>query len=144
MLDRNRRAKVNVKVLVILVAVVGVLGGSLFAARQIRRNILSKRALAAGEAAWLEKDWARAARNLGEYLGRHPDDIAILRKYARALLSARPLEATNINRAIGAYRRVIRLDPLDDAAYEKLATLYTGARPTNTSLTMSAWSFVSP
>jgi len=126
MLDPKMPARVNVKVLVILAIVVVTLGGSLVAARQIRRSVLSKRALAAGEAAFADKNWARAARDLGEYLGRNPDDIAILKKYAQARLSVRPLESINIGRAINAYRRIIQLDPHDEVAYEKLAELYGG------------------
>ncbi len=123
---RNRLAKINVKVLVILVVAVAVLGGSLFAARQMRRGILSKRDLAAGEAAFAKGDYPAASKNYQEYLGRHPDDIAVLRKYAKARLSIRPLEGANILQAIAGYRRVMQLDPQDKEAREKLATLYIG------------------
>lgn len=122
----SRRAKINVKVLVILVVVVAVLAGGLFAARQVRRGILSKRDLAAGEAAFAKGDYAAASKYYQEYLGRHPDDIEIMRKYAHSRLSIRPLEGPNILQAIAGYRRIMQLNPQDQAACEKLATLYIG------------------
>ncbi|MBN1361370.1 MAG: tetratricopeptide repeat protein [Sedimentisphaerales bacterium] len=124
----NRDAKVNVKVLVILLLVVVALGVSLVAARQIRRRILSQMALEAGTAAFDNGDWATAASRLQEYLGRNPDDIEILKKYAEARLSVRPLEPASVSRAISAYRRVMQLDANDDVAYEKLARLYTAVQ----------------
>ena len=79
-----------------------------------------------GEAALEKGDWPAAYKNLQEYLGRNPNDVEILKKYAKARLSVRPLEAAHIIGAISAYRRVLQLDPLDDVAYEQLAILYPG------------------
>lgn len=124
MLSRGRTAKINVKVLVILLLVVVALGVSLFAARQIRRSILSKIDLRVGTAAFERKDWPVAAEHFQEYLGRNPDDVEIFKKYAEARLSIRPLEVASIGGAISAYRRVMQLSPLDEVAYEKLALLY--------------------
>ena len=126
MLSWNRCAKVNVKVLAILILVLIALGTSLFAARHVRREILSKRSLTAGEAAFAEKDWPAAYREFREYLGRNPDDVEILKKYAKARMSIRPLDPANIGGAITAYRRLIQLVPLDKTAYDKLAKLYSG------------------
>ncbi len=120
----NRSAKVNVKVLVIVIVVTVALGVSLVVARQVRRNILSKMDFEAGTAAFEKGDWVNACKHLQEYLGRNPDDIEILKKYAQARLSVRPLEPAHLGAAVGAYRRVIQLDPLDEVAYEKLATIY--------------------
>lgn len=122
----SRRAKINVKVLVVLVVALVALAGGLFVARQVRRSILSQRDLAAGEAAFAQGDYAAASKNYQEYLGRHPDDLAILRKYAHSRLSIRPLEGPNLLQAIAGYRRIMQLDPQDKAACEKLATLYIG------------------
>jgi len=123
---RNRCAKVNVKVLAILIVVTVALGLSLFVARQVRRNVLSKRALAAGEAAFASRDWPAAFKGYRDYLSRNPDDLEILRKYAQSCLSIRPLDARALSGAIAAYRRVIQRDPEDAVAYERLAMLYGG------------------
>jgi len=120
-----RQAKINLKVLITLLVVTVSLGVSLVAARQIRRKILSNRDLAAGTAAFEKQDWPGAQKHFQEYLGRHPDDIEILEKYAKAAVSIRPLEANMISRVIGAYRRILQLDPSDEIAYDKLAMLYT-------------------
>lgn len=126
MFYRNRCAKINVKLLVILLLVTAALGVSLVAARQIRRSILSKMSLEVGTAAFESKDWLAASKNLQEYLGRNPDDVEILRKYAKARLAIRPLEAGNVMQAIAAYRRIGQLAPLDETTYDELATLYAG------------------
>jgi tetratricopeptide (TPR) repeat protein len=126
MLNWNRCARVNLRVLIIVLLVVVALGASLFAARRVRRTILAKRDLAAGEAAFEKKDWPAAYKNFREYLGRKPDDVEVLKKYAKARLSIRPLEGEAIGGVIAAYRRVMQLDPLDKTAYEELAKLYPG------------------
>ncbi len=124
MLNWNRCAKINVKVLIILIVVVVAIGASLFAARQIRRKVLSKISLQAGEAAFANNDWPAAYRNFVEYLGRNPDDIEILKKYAKARFSIRPLDSNHIIGTIAAYRHLMQLAPLDETAYDKLAMLY--------------------
>ena len=121
---RHRITKLNVKLLVILLVVAAAIGVSMVVARRINRSILSKRALAGGHAAFEDKDWPAAAKSFREYLERKPDDIEILKKYAEALMSTRPLDARVINGAISAYRRVMQLDPLDGITYEKLARLF--------------------
>jgi len=126
MFKPNRCAKINVKVLAVLILVTVAIGSSLFAAREVRRNLLSKMDLDAGQAAFEKGDWATASKHLQRYLGRNPDDVEVLKKYAKARLSIRPLDAPGVGGAIAAYRRVIQLDPLDKIAYEKLAQLYAG------------------
>src|SRR5512146_29436 len=118
---RNRSGKLNVKLLVILILVTVALAMSLVAARQIRRSILKKAALTAGQAAFDKQDWAVASSNLHEYLARSPDDVEMLKKYAKACLSIRPLEVPNVVQAMAAYRHIMQLLPLDAFAYEKLA-----------------------
>ena len=121
---QNRCAKINVKVLIILILVAAATGVSLVVARQTRRSILTETSLTAGEDAWASKDWKAAVKNYRDYILRNPDDVAILRKYAQACLSIRPLDASAVAGAISAYRRIVELAPLDDVAYEKLAMLY--------------------
>lgn len=125
MRQTSRCAKVNVKVLVIVIVVTVALGVSLVVARQVRRRILSRMDFEAGTAAFEKGDWVNAYKHLLEYLGRNPDDIDILKKYAEARLSVRPSEPAHLGAAVGAYRRVIQLDPNDQTAYEKLATIYS-------------------
>ena len=120
----NKCAKINVKVLIILIIITAAIVASLFTARHIRRNILSEMALKAGEAAYKKEDWLAAYKNFRQYLGRNPDDVEILKKYAKASLSIRPLEVNHVSGAIAAYRRVMQIAPLDEIAYDKLAMLY--------------------
>jgi len=127
MVSLKRAGKINVKVVVILLLIVVALGASLFVARYARRRILSRMDLNAGIAAY-EKDppdWATAAKHFQEYLGRNPDDLEILRKYAESRMHLRPLNARSIGGALSAYRRIIRVDPNDRETYEQLAEIYT-------------------
>ncbi len=121
----NRYARINVKLLIILILVTVALGASLVAARQIRRSILTKVSLTSGETAYQNKDWPAAYAHFREYLGRNPNDTGILKKCAKARLSMRPLEPEAVRWAISAYRLVLQQDPRDDVAYEQLARLYT-------------------
>lgn len=124
MLNGKRYAKINVKVLIILILIVAAIVISLFAAHRIRKSFLSKMYLVAGEKAYEDKDWSTAYENYKEYLSRNPDDLEILRKYAKARFSIRPLDGDAIAGVISAYRRIIQLNPLDETAYDKLAMLY--------------------
>jgi len=111
-------------VIVILVSVLIVLGVGAFVARHVRRKILAERDFAAGNAAFDRQDWKEAAKHFQEYLGRRPEDLDILRKYAESLLSTEPLEQRGIGRAIGSYRQLLRFAPDDAEACEELAKLY--------------------
>jgi len=124
MTHTGRNGKINVKLIVILVTVVAVLGVGAFVARHVRRKILAERDLKAGLAAGEKKDYRRATKHLREYLGRRPDDVEILRKYARWLLLAEPMEAGDIARSAAAYRRLLNLAGDEVAVYERLAKLY--------------------
>lgn len=126
MFNPKRSAKVNVKALVVLILVTVAIASSLFAAREVRRNILSKMDLDTGQTAFEKEDWATAAKSFQRYLSRNPGDLDVLQKYAKACLATRPLDAESVSRAMAAYRRIIQLAPLDEVAYEKLAELYAG------------------
>jgi tetratricopeptide (TPR) repeat protein len=128
---RNRRAKINLKVLVILVVVVAGLGVSLVAARQIRRKVLSARDLRLGTAAFENENWSVAYDHFIEYLGRHPDDLEILKKCAKARLSVRPVDVAGLRWVIAAYRQALQEDPNDGDVYSELAMLYGGVRNFN-------------
>ncbi len=117
-------ARVNSKLLFILVFALIILTAGAFLARQIRRQVLTAKALSTGHAAFDRKDWQTARRNFREYLARNPEDLVILPKYAQAELSVDPLTANNIGAAINAYRLILRLNPGDEKAARQLATLY--------------------
>ncbi len=53
-------------------------------------------ALDAGQAAYESEDWLTAYKQFQEYLGRNPDDVEFLKKYAKARLSIRPLDVGNV------------------------------------------------
>ena len=130
MVGWNRSAKINVKVVVILLLVVVAIGASLFVARHARRKILSRMDLNAGNAAYDKEkpDWPTAVKHFQEYLGRNPDDLEILKKYAESRMHIRPLDSRAIGGAVSAYRRIIREDPNDMATYDQLAEIYTDTR----------------
>ena len=125
MVGCNRSARINVKVLVILVLVLAAIGVSLFAARHVRRRLLLRMDLNAGQTAYDKKDWPAAYRHFQEYLGRNPDDLEILKKYAEARMHTPAPDLGHIRGAIAAYRRIIQVDPNDEATYEQLAKMYT-------------------
>lgn len=119
-----RSAKINIKLVIILAAVLILLGAGAFTARHVRRRHMAAKALKAGLAAYEKQDWPLACERLHDYLSRYPDDVPILKKYARAHLSVEPLTKRNILGAIGAYRRLMNLTPDEEGVYENLAKLY--------------------
>jgi len=120
----RRRARVNVKALVILLIVAAVLAVGAFVGRSVRKRMIAGRALEAGRAALQKEDFPAACRHLKRYLSKYPDDVEVLAQYARAQLSVRPLGAANVGAAVGAYRRLLRLRPDDVFVYDQLARLY--------------------
>ena len=70
--------------------------------------------------------WPAAAKNYRKYLSRNSNDVEVLRKYAEACLSIRPLDAAAVSGAISAYTRIIELVPQDEVACQRLAMLYSG------------------
>ncbi len=122
---KARSARINVRLLIILAAAVVVLGGGAFAARHIRGEIIKSRALAAGDAAYEQRDWPEAAKQYNRYLNREPNTPHILERYAEALLSIETLDAGAVAGAIDAYRRMHRLQPENVQVLEKLGWLYS-------------------
>ncbi len=124
----TRTARVNVKAVVILCLIIGLLGGGAFVAHKYRKYTLKRQALMNGLAAYEARDWAEACRNLRRYLDRVPEDVSVLRMYARAQLNVRPLTQRNVSAAIGAQRQLLRLQPDDLAPHAELAKLYLATR----------------
>jgi len=121
----NRKpARVNVKAVVILVVLIAVLGGGALAAHQVRKRVMAKHALAAGQSALERGELEEACTQLKRYLGQYPDDVGILETYAQANLAVRPRTAANVGQSIGAYRRLLRHKPADDRISDRLARLY--------------------
>ncbi len=111
---------------IITVTVVGgaALMGAALGLHRYRRDAQANAALRDGLAAFEKQDWETARMMLGRYLSRYEDNTDVLRKYAEAQLATRPLPPANIIQAAGAYRRLLRLLPRDDAAFERLALVY--------------------
>ncbi|MBU0719076.1 MAG: tetratricopeptide repeat protein [Planctomycetes bacterium] len=121
-----RAARINIKALLVLVLVIGLLGTGVVFAHYVRKGVVAERALTAGNTAFEIGDWGEAARQLKVYLSKYPDDAEVLTTYAEAQLAVEPLQANNIGSAIGAYRRLLRHRPADAAICKKLAKLYYG------------------
>jgi predicted Zn-dependent protease len=117
--------RVNVKLILILVVVAAALVGLAFAARQVRREVLSKRDLADGLAAYDRKDWPGARKSFQEYLARKPKDAAIFGKFAESVRRCEPMETRDIQLIESAYREMLNLTPADAEPYRRLADLYT-------------------
>ncbi len=122
----HRDGKINVKVVVIILLVTAVLGAGALTARYVRRNVLSARALEQGQAAFSKQDWPEARNQFLEYLGRNPDNIDILGKFAEASLRIRPLEGKDLKAAVNVYRQIIGARPSDKLPYDRLAMVYEG------------------
>ncbi len=120
----KRFGKINIKVLVILLAVVFVALAGLYAARLVGKKRRIQSALDRGQAAFSQEDWPVAIKGLRRYLKAHPDDLAVLRQFGEALISKQPPDVTSIGSAIAAYTHIAELVPEEPEAYEKLALLY--------------------
>ncbi len=124
MLSRRQPARLNVRALIILVAILALLGGGAVGGYLIRKRVAASRAFAAGLAALASSDYNEAVRHLRRYLERYPDDEATLRRYADAQTRVQPLEAGNMMAAVGAYRRLLRMRPGDAELCGALMRLY--------------------
>lgn len=124
----QRPARVNVKLLVILVLVTGLVGVGAVVGHYVRKRVMAQNALAAGNAAIEAGDWVEATKQLKRYLSKYPDDQESLEVYAEAQLKVRPRELANIAAALGAYRRLLRQRPADPEICGILQQLYFGVR----------------
>lgn len=122
--DQRQAARINLKMLVIVFVGAVVLAAGTFVVHRVRKGMMLQAALAEGTAAYENQDWATAGLMLGRWLAARPMDAEVLSKFAHAQLSIRPLERRNIARAISAYRRLLRIDPSDEAAFKRLTLLY--------------------
>lgn len=124
LVDRTYRGAVNLRLLGLIGSVVVVLAVAAYGVRSYLQSELLRRALADGTAAFERGQWHDAAVNLGRYLARRPDDAGVLERYAQAQRRSRPLQANNFRQATSAYRKLLRLAPDNQAAWEELVRLY--------------------
>ncbi|MEE9295008.1 MAG: tetratricopeptide repeat protein [Phycisphaerae bacterium] len=117
-------ARINVKALIILVVVVGVLGVGAVGGHYIRKRVVAQRARTEGEELLQQEKWAEACKKLRRYLRQYPDDVEMLEVYAGANLAVRPRALENISAAIAAYRRLWRHQKGDDQLSDQLIKLY--------------------
>jgi tetratricopeptide (TPR) repeat protein len=118
------RAQINVRAVVILVSSLVVLGAGLVIGHYVRKRAIASDALEQGRQALAGERFTKACRHFKDYLQRYPDDTTVLREFADANLEVVPLEPANVGAAIGAYRRLLRLQPASEYPYLRLAALY--------------------
>jgi tetratricopeptide (TPR) repeat protein len=116
----------NWKLAIVLVIGFAVLGVTAYSLRQWQKTTRAERALVIGEEAYAEGRWDEAAKNLGRYLAVERESVPILLKYAEAQLKVRPAKPSNLQRAIAAYRNVLRLDKSNSEAAMRLTEIYLG------------------
>lgn len=121
---RRCAGRIDIRFLLISLAVVAAIGAGLFALNFYQRRAVSDQALEAGQAAAAKGDWNEARVQLGRWLARHPDDAETLMQYADAQLHVQPVTTANVDQAAASLRRLLRLRPKDEAAFDRLALLY--------------------
>ncbi|HUW84192.1 MAG TPA: tetratricopeptide repeat protein [Phycisphaerae bacterium] len=117
----------NVRVLLAACAVVAVTIGGGWWLHSVQVRASTARARASGMVAWSQGDWDEAARQLGMYLSREPNDVEALLRFAQAQSEIRPLRSERLSEAVASYERVLRLKPAHAEATRELADLYLAA-----------------
>ena len=114
----------NWKLAIVLIIGLVIVAATAYGLRQWRRTNRVGNALAIGNKAYEQKQWQKAATNLGRYITINSDDVSVLIKYGNAQLNIRPLKSNNIQQATSAYRNVLRVEAGNLDAAKKLAELY--------------------
>ena len=114
----------NWQLALVLVLAVAVLGGTLYGLRKWRRTYMATHALETGTKAFEARDWPKAAQDLGRYIGAHPKDFATILKYATAQMRMYPQKKGNVDEAVKAYRQILRSDPTNPEASDRVAEIY--------------------
>ncbi|MCC7292937.1 MAG: tetratricopeptide repeat protein [Phycisphaerales bacterium] len=127
MKSNRRTGRINVALILALVIGVAALGFGAVMLRSWRGERLANSALADAEAAAGAGDFDKAAKQYQEYLGRHPQDVAVLEKWASANLLARPRQAKHLSKAVQAYRELLRLNPGEEKYLKPLVRLQARA-----------------
>jgi tetratricopeptide (TPR) repeat protein len=108
---------------IVLVVATVVLAVSAVALRGWQRKVRAERALPLAEQAYARGDWEEAARQFGQYVTIHGDDVAVLLKYAEAQLNRRPLTKQSITQARAVYSSILRFDRSNSEAAVALIEL---------------------
>lgn len=125
-LEQNGKINVRVAAIVALVALLAV--ALLAVGWKLRKRAIVTQSLQAGLAAHQAEDWEQASREFQVYLSKKPNDLDILAKYAESRLNILPIDPQNIGAAVGAYRRMLQLDPGNEDAIRSLCRVYLGMR----------------
>lgn len=118
---RPGRIVIKMAVAITLVMALG-LGG--YFLHQHRKSAAVAHALTAGTTAFDNREYSKAALELGRYLTAHRDDVPVLMKYAEVQLRRRPPSQGATQQAINAYESVLRLQPGHAEAAENLIDIY--------------------
>ena len=121
-------ARINWRFLGILALVLVLTVGSLGAGHWFFHRCAADRALAAGDAAWRAKAWQEASRQWRVYLEKHPDNLDVLLRYAKANLEIRPQGPKELGAALGAYTQYLHLKPGDAEASSRICHLFASVR----------------
>jgi len=114
----------NWNLAIVLLLCVAVLVITFFGLNVWNRSRRAEAGLETGLKAFDKAQWHEAAKNLGHYIARVPNDVEVLLKYAKAQLNIRPLKQNNLQYAINAYRSVLRQDKGNLEAAETLLQIY--------------------
>ncbi len=118
----------NWKLAIVLAVAITVFAAAVFALHRWQRNSRAGQALPLGERAYAQQNWDEAAGQLGRYLAVNGGDVPVLLKYADAQTNKRPIASGNYLQAIAAYRSVLRLEPGNAQAAQRLAQIYLEMR----------------
>ena len=114
----------NWKLAVVLVLGVVVLAGMVYWLRQWRRQTTAAQSLETGRKAYEAKEWKKAAVEIGRYVAVHQDAVEELLMYADAQLHVMPQKENNVGQARQAYHQVLRYEPGNTKAADRLSQLY--------------------
>lgn len=122
-MSSHRFARVLFRLLVLVMGCALLVGGGLVF-HKYRRQAAAHNALVTGKAAYEAREYTRAAVNLGRYLTVCPRDTEILLLYADSQLRRRPRPPGSIQQALNAWESVLREQPGNHTAAERLLELY--------------------
>jgi len=119
----------NWKLATVLALGLLVLAGTLWGLSRWRREYTASLALETGLKAYQERNWSKAAKDLGQWVAVHQRNVDarcadILQKYADAQLRIYPQKAGNVTQAVAALRLVIRQNPAETEAADRAAQVY--------------------